>query len=415
MNNSNINPNKQMISGPVNVVRLEGNVHDIKKVIYLFMDYHIDVKNQTQCANVFSQDVQKYFANSFYKLNKGTQTYDFFLEVYPTELGGRKQNLNESVDYKNMYIEEVVKFFRRIFVHNPKKNIVTINKLFKNVRLHYLDIRDYYKTNIYEQVSQMKSLARSFVINDYINIDKLGKIINLLQIMKRHLNFIIEVLSENITEIPKPDKIIRPTTHALDVDTLYYLANKIKEKYKYKNVQKEMNRLLHERLNNFRDTIVDVDEAIKRFNEYLDYMYESGDKLQRDNNSLYLFSYGPSIYTIRNMIVDIINTVDKLVDDQFVEYFARFTDVYFLRRFLDKDYITNAIEYSGALHSMTYIYELIKTFNFKITHTSYSKINDMDKLTNEIKKRSLMEIQELILPPNLQQCSDMTHFPEKFM
>jgi len=37
---SRINADKIYVNGPVNVVRLEGTIGDIKKVIYLFFDYH---------------------------------------------------------------------------------------------------------------------------------------------------------------------------------------------------------------------------------------------------------------------------------------------------------------------------------------------------------------------------------------
>ena len=114
------------------------------------------------------------------------------------------------------------------------------------------------------------------------------------------------------------------------------------------------------------------------------------------------------------MLTKVINQVDKITDEGFVEFFARFTDIYFLRRFLDKDYITNAIVYSGALHSNTYVSVLVKDFDFKITHTANSKNKSASYLTTQAKKRSLMEVQELILPEYLTQCSDLQGFPEGF-
>nr|QZX43387.2 hypothetical protein [Mimivirus sp.] len=115
-------PKSRMVSGPVNVIRLQGNVHGINKVIYLFLDYHMELNKQTQCENIFSQDVQKYFANNFYNLNKGSKTYDFFLEIFPTELAETIDTQDiVPVDYKDMYIEEVVKLFKKLFRYDPKK------------------------------------------------------------------------------------------------------------------------------------------------------------------------------------------------------------------------------------------------------------------------------------------------------
>ena len=399
---SNTNPNVIMVSGPVNVVRLEGNIHGINKVIYVFMDYHMGVKEQTQCANIFSEDIQKYFANSFRKLiNANKQIYDFFLEIYPSELASTKQQKTGALaEPKEQYIEEVVKFFRKIFKYDPKQNKVSINELFKNLRLHYLDIRDYYKHNIYQQTKEMKNIAQEFMSTNNIQPNKLDRIIYLLQVMKHHIELVINILSadETANKTSSP-KIIKHRSRNVDITALEYLANKIKSLYKYDDIKVIMNKLLDKNLANFNSVIKNIDNTIKRFDQYADIIIKND----------------PSSHTIRKMIRDIVNTVETIVYDQFVEYFARFTDIYFLRRFLDKDYITNAITYTGARHSNTYIDTLVKSFGFKITHAAYSKIADMDKLTNKIKKTSLTEIQELMLPPDIQQCSDMTNFPANFI
>ncbi len=407
-------PNLTMINGPVNIIRLEGNVHGINKVLYLFMDYHNNVTSQTQCSNVFSQDVQKYFTDSFFQLSEGTLMYDFFLEIYPSELTKTPKDFMRK-EYKEMYIEEVVKFFQKIFKYDSKKNKVSVNKLFKNVRLHYLDIRNYYKHNVHSDVSEMISIARSFMKNDYINVSNLDVIIDLLNVMKTHLETIVDVLTSNKKFKPKKTKIIKPDTKKLDYDALEYLADKIKGSYKYDDVKKVMNKLIEASINSFENTITEINETREIFMNYADAIHNSKNKLVRDENTTYVYSYGLSPYTIRKMILDIMNRVEILMDEKFIEFFARFTDIYFLRRFLDKDYITNAIAYTGALHSNTYIHVLTKYFDFKITNISHSKINDMEKLTQEVKKRSLMEIQELVLPGTFRQCSNMTDFPPDFL
>ena len=410
-------PNTRFVSGPVNVIRLEGDIHGIKKVIYLFMDFHMSVNDQTQCENIFSKDVQKYFTDNFYKLNEGSNIYDFFVELYPTELADDtyKKGIS-SKDYKEKYIEEVVKLFRKIFRYDPRKNKVHVNKLFKNVRLHYLDIRDYYKHNIAQRVSEMTDIAADFMSNDSIDLRDLERIIKLMQIMRDHLQYIINVLAKRSDKNIETPKIINYRNRSvLDSRAIEYLANKIKNSYNHPDIKKAMHELIDLSISNFKLAISEIDDASKRFYSYADIINESSGRLVRDENSSYLYTYGLSTNTIRQMIVDIANSVDSLVDERFTEFFARFTDIYFLRRFLDKDYITNAIVYSGAMHSNTYIYFLINFFNFKITHASYSKIKDMNKLTNEIKKRSLMEIQELILPDKFAQCSNMENFPEEFL
>ena len=418
MSNKNpiLDPDSRMVSGPVNVIRLEGSVHGIKKVIYLFLDYHLGLNSQTQCSNIFSEDVQKYFTHSFYKLNEGNKIYDFFLEVYPSEVASKeyRKDIAKS-EGKEKYIEEVVKLFRKIFEYDSKKNKVSINKLFKNVRLHYLDIRDYYKGKFHEKLSEMVTIANKFTKMDYIDVKGLERIIDLMEMMKQHLELVVDILSKKSRKISKKT-IIRENVRSgtIDAESLEYLANKIKNLYKYPDVKNAMNDLISLSIDNFEKTINDIDNAIDDFNLYADKI-SVGDKLIKDPNTSYVFSYGLSPYTIREMAVDIYNRVEKLLDENFVEFFARFTDIYFLRRFLDKDYITNAIVYSGALHSNTYINVLVKLFGFRVTHLSYSKIKNLDKLNSEIKKRPLMEIQELILPEYLDQCSDMNSFPREFL
>ena len=89
-------------------------------------------------------------------------------------------------------------------------------------------------------------------------------------------------------------------------------------------------------------------------------------------------------------------------------------DVFFLRRFLDKEYITNAASYTGAYHSWTYIDILVKDFEFKITHAAYSKYNDLDELNAFVKKANMKEISGVFLEPIRNQCSDLEGFPKEF-
>ena len=45
------------VNGPYNVVRLEGNVGKVKKVLYVFFDVHNDVSGQTECQNIRSIEI----------------------------------------------------------------------------------------------------------------------------------------------------------------------------------------------------------------------------------------------------------------------------------------------------------------------------------------------------------------------
>ena len=105
--------------------------------------------------------------------------------------------------------------------------------------------------------------------------------------------------------------------------------------------------------------------------------------------------------------------MDELYHD-FMNLFTMIMDLYFLRRFLDKDYISNGVIYTGIAHTGNYFYFLIKYFGFKITHSSYLK-EDPRKAEAIVKKSTdPREIDYLIYPPELQQCSDMSSFPKNF-
>jgi hypothetical protein len=67
------------VNGPVNVVRLTGNIRGVEKVIYLFMDIHLDPGNQQECENLRSSDIKNYFLNNFDNSNNSDKTYDFLL------------------------------------------------------------------------------------------------------------------------------------------------------------------------------------------------------------------------------------------------------------------------------------------------------------------------------------------------
>ena len=140
--------NMRLINGPVNVIRMQGNIGNVKKTVYLFMDYHTKVEDQTECNGLFTTDVHKYFVEMMERLNEKNKKYDFFVEIHPYELKKKKHKQSQSgiiIKNKNNYIEQVVQLFQLIFKYNESENKVNTNDFFKNVRLHYLDIRSFFE------------------------------------------------------------------------------------------------------------------------------------------------------------------------------------------------------------------------------------------------------------------------------
>ena len=95
---------------------------------------------------------------------------------------------------------------------------------------------------------------------------------------------------------------------------------------------------------------------------------------------------------------------------------SKITDLYFLRRFLDKKYIKNGVIYSGGYHSTNIILILVKLLNFKITNVSYSKIKLLTELNNNVKEvNNNLDLYKILFPEYLIQCSSMKGFPDMFL
>ena len=102
------------------------------------------------------------------------------------------------------------------------------------------------------------------------------------------------------------------------------------------------------------------------------------------------------------------------IDNYSYKTYSYIVDIYFLRRFLDKDYITNGIVYMGIYHIAFYCYVLVKYFNFKITHIANDTIS-IKKLEMKIKKEKFSkDIIKTLMDKKLNQCSNLSIFPEGF-
>jgi len=94
------------INGPINVVRMEGTINNIKKVIYLFIDKHVEYQNQTNCNDPNNSiDIVEYLKKNFIKLKNTNKTYDFFLEFAPELIAYQPEELQFIHNPKIKYIE----------------------------------------------------------------------------------------------------------------------------------------------------------------------------------------------------------------------------------------------------------------------------------------------------------------------
>ena len=160
--------------------------------------------------------------------------------------------------------------------------------------------------------------------------------------------------------------------------------NKIDSEIITKFINKIMGRYNHpELLEKFQSSFNQIKEnfetIINLLTQLIDLMNQSYAFLSKPNNVLNLQDYTVmKVYTYGKDSMKFIEFIYKFeillnqIDMLCIYNFAMIVDIFFLRRFLDKDYITNAIVYTGSAHSIFYIYFLVKNFDFKIRNKTDS-------------------------------------------
>jgi hypothetical protein len=198
------------------------------------------------------------------------------------------------------------------------------------------------------------------------------------------------------------------------VDTPYNKIEDIVNKYNHKDVKTkisalielyitESNKLSKMIYENYNLLLKHEGTCNKYFNEK-GYKKKTTDE---NGNTSYFYDDNDIISTIKS-------NHDKIYAQHMLVH-ALLMDIYFLRRFCDKDYITNGIFYGGAAHCSIYINFLVKFFDFKITHASYSSM-DLDKINKKLGEKLYVvdKLNDFFYPEILLQCSDISNFPEKF-
>jgi hypothetical protein len=329
------------INGPVNIIRVEGYIYNIKKVMYLFMDHHYDLSEQSSCDNDKAKDIVLYLND---ELKTSSVPIDFFMETsFKVKDFILKKETNKSI-----YIDRVKKFFFDNVIIKDKKNIGT--KLNKNIRFHYIDIRHYLQLNFMNTLTKLKE-----------NMDNENEKIKLINILNDKINTLIQFIDN-----PSPDII--------NDDELINIISKIKSRYTHPELKQKIKDLFN----------ISKYGLIKIYNE---------NKIITANEDINILSYK----IIRNI--------------------SWIMDIYFLRRFIDKDYIHNVISYIGGAHTVRILIFLLKNYNMEITHCVYST-QSIDYINKYIKSKSvdieknLDDVFSMFFSRDLKQCSDISDFPE---
>lgn len=88
-----------------------------------------------------------------------------------------------------------------------------------------------------------------------------------------------------------------------------------------------------------------------------------------------------------------------------LEFQSKFMDLYFLRRFLDKDYIKKGIVYCGEYHFVHYISFLVKYFDFEILECDkFYIVSNIKELEKKLKMEDFEDCYKYFTPDNYNQC-----------
>jgi hypothetical protein len=364
------------INGPVNFVQLEGNINNIQKNITIFMDVHLDLNNQTRCESFDSIDISQYLYNQI----KTTKiSLDFFLEI-------RDEQLQQQITNKrDIYIKDVIEMFKSEFI--IEKDKVKYSKSNSNVRLHYLDIRDH--LNIFYIGNQINNIIipklnslKNDVLTDNILTDNIltdniltdniltdNDKINILEQIKTHINKIKKYIT-NIFE----NKNNIQQNQIFDKKSQKYYLNKMIHKYEHTTLKTKINLFFN---------MITIDYMGKLHN----IIFKIFEYIILYKNDLKNIEYINEIL----LLVDSLNT-------NILKMYTFFTDIYFLRRFLDKDYIQNVITYCGRYHALNYIFFLVKYCKFKINKIYNTNGLSIDNIVNKIiETNDLNDIYNLFL------------------
>jgi hypothetical protein len=361
---------KYNINGPVNIVRLSNGI----KTIYIFADIHNDLNNQTQCEyenNIETIDIDKLLIKIF-KTNLDKK-YDLFIEY------GFNDYKYDNNFYKNIYIQEIWKLgFNNTDLVDGK---IHISKYIPNIRVHYFDIR---RQNIKNFDDFYFKFLPSFV-NKYFPYDKYT-----MSTIIKDLNYFIDIINifmEHLADEKNKD------------------INKIKKKYSNKKINEIILRLFNKYIHGY------INNIIKLCNDTIDYI---------QNNKINKNSKIEELYDSQKIIYINIIKIDK----NFRNLTCIYTDLYLLRRLLDKEYIINSLIYTGAFHFVDIIYFLVKYFDFKVTHISKSdqeidngSINKLNEIINNIDYTdydSVVYLRNYLIFDTF-QCSNLFDFPDNLL
>lgn len=371
------------INGPINLVRLEGTINNIPKIIYLYMDIHESLKSQTKCPEEDAIDISQFLERVFENPKPGIN-YDFFMEnVFPYLHTDINPNL-----VGNIYIHQTVKMFAKYFKMTREEKVLVV-KTIPHIRFHYADPRYYMLSDIRIMLNWSKGFPET-----PDDLDKLTELISLIQQTKTEVTNWKQLFNQLNPECQKSS----------DYKTyLEYFINKIFCRIKNETIKEKFHTYGIPQITRINNELLDM--LTKYLEKCQEYKRQVKQKITNpyQKHTTKQLDYGKLQHEFKQCHKYLLNVV------------GNFMDFFFLRRVLDKDYIDHAILYAGANHSINCVGFLVKYFGFQITHCAYSSIFDVQKLNKQIKnEKCIGHLTDIFYPDKPIQCIQTDHFPEPF-
>ena len=384
------------INGPVNAFHLTGNIDGISKSLTIFGDYH---PTHSQCSDVDAIDISRYIRKV---IKHATKPFDVFFEYPISHMMQLYDKRDKILATKPMYNMHIVQY-NDVFTSEHVRKQNTDNNTYKalpaksndRVRLHYSDIRDrlsfYYFYDNFAAITKYtdtKTLNLLIDFADYLN--------SLLKLLKPSHDYTINMdQSYNKTMAHVIDKLLNRYHHTGIFDILHIYVKRVID--------------IIEKVIALTNKIIKIIRAINQSPTDIYTNVKTHDNIDED---LVTAGQMPQIDDMIDYIRDTIVTLR----DMNLQIGTLLTDIYFVQRFLDKDYICDGIIYTGYAHMLHIIFVLVKYFDFTITNASYSKY-DIDTTNNNIKqltKLSYRELNDILMPDTIRQCVNIENFPRYY-
>lgn len=379
--------NKIFINGPFNYAKLENSSG---KIVHVFFDIHLPIQSQSECDNDDTINIDKYFSKLFKTTKKNI---DFFFEIHPFEKKDERE-------FNKIYILKLYDLF-----------LFNKDKYGKNVKFHYIDIRRFFYYNyIIGNISNANDIFFNYLFHNDISKDlKINKIQEFMYLLNKINDYLYQILDiynlllkKNISyeKVNLKKLIFENASDKVDNSELLVLRNsiiqiltKLMKKYNDDNNKIIINKIMKKYfIENIMSILKHISQVIDISDKYLSIIKNNNENINicKCFDNIYTATFNESCDNFTNIKNDI-DSMMKNISIALISTFSKLQDIYFIKRFIEKDYVTEAISYTGGNHSIMYIYTLVKYFGFKVTDCYYFnkkllKEPNLNELNNVILK-----------------------------